>query len=258
MNQLKFAKQTLHLNNEAIIKQKQYLMKTLIPILALLIAAGSMNAQALLRPFEVISGKKTTYITKTDGSEVEGNVKKLPRKKGLIEEVKIEVSGKKIVIPGDKIKSAYFPQSNWDKMMKWDDFISDATQWKDGLHDADRIKEGYAIFETQDIQFKKKKLTLLLQLLNPGTCSRVKVYHNPYSAETASVGVGGMTLAGGNDKSYYVSKDGGTAFKLTKKNYKEEFAKLFGDCKATKATFGDAKWKEFEEALSQYNGSCEK
>ncbi len=53
---------------------------------------------------------------------------------------------------------------------------------------------------------KKKKLTLLLQLLNPGFPNKIKVLFDPYAGETASFGFGSIKLAGGGAKTYYFKK----------------------------------------------------
>lgn len=231
-------------------------------IFILLIVAGlcsSTNAQKLLKPFDTVSHKKTSYIYMENGKEIQGTVKKLKRKKGLVREINIKnAKGKKVTVPIEDIKYAYLPQSGLDKFMKFDEFIGDATMWEDGLYDKERIKAGYAYFEKAEVMVKKKKRTMLVQLLNPGLCSRVKVYHDPIAKEAMGVGVAGFKVAGGGDKSYYISKDGAVATKLLKKRYKKSFGDLFGDCKTVKSKFGKAQWSKFEEALFLYNQTCEK
>ncbi len=232
--------------------------KQLSVIVLGLIIGLNLQAQELLQPFYSISHKKTTYVTMEDGKEIEGNVKSLDRKKGLIEEVKIKTSEGKQKIDAAKIKYAYFPQSGWDKYAKAVDFMSDAQQWgKMDEFDNERLKDGYAYFELADVQVKKKERKLLMQLLNPGSCTRIKVYHDPFAGETASLGVAGIKVAGGDAKSYYVSKDGEVAYKLKKKDYAEMFEKLFGDCAEVKEKHGEkARWSDFVEAIFAYNQAC--
>ncbi len=233
---------------------------TLMILVFSFIASFSVQAQKFLKPFESVSHKKTTYIIKEDGSEMEGTVKKLNRKKGLVKKVKIKnEAGDKMEVPIEEISYAYLPQSGIDKFFKFDDFLTDATQWDAGLYDLDRIKDGYAFFEKSQVKVKKKERTLLMQLLNPGTCSRIKVYHNPFAGETAGLGVAGIKVAGGKDKSYYIRIDDGVAFKITKKGYKKQFAKIFTDCKEVKKEFGKSKsWSKFEKAVFAYNAACAK
>lgn len=219
----------------------------------------SLISQKLLKPFETVSHKKTSYIVKEDGTEIQGQVKKLKRKKGLIKEINIKgEDGKKVTIPIEDIKYAYLPQSGWDKLMKADDFLTDATQWEDGLYDNARLKEGYALFEKAEVIVKKKKRVLLMQLLNPHGCDRVKVYHNPFATETSGLGIGGIQVTGGKDKSYYISVEDATSFKLGKKKYKKMFDEVFADCEAVKKEFGKKGWNKFEKALFAYNKTCKK
>ncbi len=224
-----------------------FLLTTLI---GLILFTCQTEAQQLLKPFDVISKKKTTYLTLLDGKTVEGPIKSFDRKKGLIEELKLEVDGKKVTYKTEEIKHMYLPQSGLDKLGKAMDFMNDPRQWNSEYVDQEKMRDGYGFFEQSEVQVKKKQMTLQMQLLNPGFATKIKIYHDPFAKETMSMGVGGMTLAGGEDKSYYISIDGGVAFRLYKKNYKEEFKKIFADCPAVIEKYGeDMKWSEFNEAV---------
>jgi len=227
-------------------------------IFAIAFISSSLNAQKLLRPFESISGAKPSYLYMENGEEIEGKIKKLKYKKGLIKSVKITVDGEKREIPIEDIKYAYFPQSGLDKFIKAADVANDATQWNGDKYNQDRVKDGYAIFEKQEVMVKKKKRILLMQLLNPGTCSRVKVFHDPTATETAGVGLAGVRLTGGEDKSYYISKDGETAVKIQKRKYKKMFNDLYGDCKTITRKYKSIKWKDFVDTVFAYNKKCAK
>ena len=230
-----------------------------LAIYCLFLATSTLSAQQFLRPFDGISRGKTSYITLEDGTEMEGLVKKLKRKKGLIKEITIQVEGgDKQTIAIEKIKHAYLPQSGFDKLNQTSEFLYDIPQWDRGMHDQERLKDGYAFFEKAEVQVKKKKMILLMQLLNPGVCSRLKVYHDPFAAETASLGVGAFTMVGGEDKSFYVQKDGGLTVKVAKKKYRNAFSDLFTDCGVVKGKYKDASWKQFEETVFTYNTECTK
>ncbi len=233
-------------------------MKNFNPFLIVLflLITGSLNAQDFLRPFETISHKKPTYLTMADGNEIEGTVKKLDKKRGLIEEIRIMVDGSKKTYDIETIDFAYFPQSGWDKFAKASDFLNDAQQWKKGPVDKDRMKDGYAYFEKANVIVKKKEMTLLMQLLNPMNCGKLKVYHDPFAMETAGIGFGGIQVAGGDDKSYYLSKDGETAVRFTKKNFRKEFEAYFADCPEVVKEYMEAPWRQFSEIVNKYNDVC--
>ena len=219
-----------------------------------------MDAQKMLKPFDSVSKKKTSYITLESGEEIECQVKKIKRaKKGLIKEIEVKVDGEKVKYPVEDIKQAYFPQSGWDKMLKFDDLITDPTQWNDSNFDQERLKDGYALFEKIDIVVKGEERKLLMQLLNPFPNTRVKVYHDPQAGERGGMRVGGLKVTKSLESNYYISKDGAIAERLRDKDYKKEFDALFGDCRETKKDFGKkVSWKKFEDALFSYNKSCSK
>ncbi len=228
--------------------------------LALLCFAGiaQLNAQTFLEPSFSYSEKKISYITLTDGTELEVYLASIKREKGLIEELKIEdKNGKKSKLKPEQIKKMYLPQSGWDKFSKSVDQAYDVQKWDNDALDPNKFAEGYVYFEQAEVQVKKEKLTLMMQLLNPAFCTKIKVYHDPYAKETASVGIGGLTLAGGDDKSYYVSANGGTAFKLMKKNYEDDIKKVFGSCSAIKKKFKELRWSEFNEHVYEHKLNCE-
>ncbi|MCF8246528.1 MAG: hypothetical protein K9J37_15355 [Saprospiraceae bacterium] len=224
----------------------------------LVLATASLHAQQFLAPSFTYSGKKIAYLTMMDGTEKQVYVKSIDRKKGLIEEIKIEdEAGKKSKLKPEQIKHMYLPQSGWDKMSKGLDKAFDVQKWEDESLDPNKFAEGYVYFEQAEVQVKKQKMTMLMQLLNPAFCNKIKVYHDPYASESASVGIGGMTLAGGDDKSYYVSVRNKTAFKLMKKNYDEEYSKVFGLCTPMKNKFEKVKWSDFNEHVYEHGLSCE-
>lgn len=71
----------------------------------------------------------------------------------------------------------------------------------------------------------------MVQLLNPGFDSKIKVFKDPFGKETASIGVAGMKVAGGDEKSVLIKKEGmEDSMFLTKKNIEDEFENIFGDC----------------------------
>lgn len=222
------------------------------------LAVNSLTAQRFLEPSESFSPKKITYLTMEDGTEQEVYLKSFKREKGLIKEMKVEdKDGNKLKIKPDDIQFMYLPQSGWDKFAKDMDFLTDVQKWDNHDIDQSKVAEGYIYFEKAEVKVKKEKLTLMMQLLNPSFSSKIKVYHDPYAAESASVGIGGFTVAGGDDKSFYVAVGGATATKWMKKNYEEEFSKTFGHCDTIKAKYKDARWSQLDEHVYEHSRNCE-
>jgi hypothetical protein len=216
------------------------------------------QAQQLLTPSTTFSHKKASIITLKDGSEIKGELKGLKREKGLISQVKIEdENGKTQKIKPEDISFMYLPPSGLDKLSKAMDFLTDAQKWNDEKLDQDLLNQGYVYFENATVQVKKKKMVLLMQLLNPTFSKNVKVYHDPLAKETMSVGVGNIDVAGGDAKSYFIQVGEEVAYKVEKKKYDEEFPKLFGKCSTLAEKYPLIKWKELTNHIIDYT-ECEK
>jgi hypothetical protein len=235
-------------------------MKNSFLLILFLSVTNFLGAQDFLDGAFTFSSKKESYITLQDGKELIGFIDDIDRKKGLIEEITIiDTNKKKITLKPEDVKHMYIAPSGFDKLARADRLMSDATKWNDdkSAH-ANHIKDGYVFFETVDVMIKKKKMTLLLQLLNPGFARNIKVYFDPYAGETASIGFGGIKVAGGDAKSYYFKKGDNVAFRMEKKNYDEEFENLYGDCPELKKTFiKDLGWSRVEKHVFHHSEKCE-
>ena len=236
-------------------------LKTLLTIATAMAVAFGLHAQDFLTPANTFSHSKTAYITLQDGTTVEGDIKKVKRKKGLIEEVRIKKeNGDKEKIKPKDIAYMYLPPSGFDKLDRGMSKAFDIQQWDNEEVESSLMKEGYAYFEQAEVYLKKrkKKRTLLMQLLNPHFASNVKVYHDPFAKKTTSVGVGGFTVAGGNAKSYYVQNSEEPAFRVKKKKYKKDhFGEMWGSCTAVAEKYGDdVDWSDLVEHIVAYS-ECE-
>jgi hypothetical protein len=231
---------------------------TFLLLLSLFMAQG-IFAQQLLSPSTGFSHKKTSYVTLKDGTVITGTLKDIDRKKGLIEFVNIEDgAGKKNKLKADKIKFMYLPPTAFDNMGKAADFATDAQAWSQDKLNQDVLKQGYVYFENANVKIKKKETKLLMQLLNPTFCEKVRVYNDPFAKESTSLGVAGIDVVGGNEKSYYVQVEGSkAAFRLYKKDYRKEFVGLWQKCPEMKNKYPDMNWVDFTENIIYYN-TCAK
>lgn len=208
----------------------------------------------LMNPTYQFSKKKTSYITLKDGTEIVGNVKDFDRKKGITKYIKIEgTDGKTYKLNGSDIKHGYFHPTKLSSLSSVFDDLK-MQHWGKDLNE-ERFNDGYVYLETTNVQIKKKQMELLMQLLNPHFSDGVRIYHDPMAKETASIGLGPASL-GGDDKSYYVKKNGAqTAIRLKKKDYNTEFMAFFGDCEAVKISKRN-RWADLAEHAYIYATEC--
>lgn len=228
--------------------------RSLISVILALICTCHIGAQSFLTPSTSFSHKKTSYITMSDGTELKGVIKDLDRKKGLIEQVKIEDgNGDKHKIKPEDIDYMYLPPSGLDKLGNALDFLEDAQKWTDDKLDQDLLHQGYVYFENAKVKIKRKEMMLLMQLLNPTFSKVVKVYHDPKAGETTAVGIGGVTLHGGDAKSYFIKFGDDVAFNLHKRDYKNEFVPLWDKCNVLIEKFPSPDWPDLAQHVFEYS-----
>lgn len=120
-------------------------------------------------------------------------------------------------------------------------------------------KSEYYIYE-RAITPKKGK-TKVMQLVNHGFDSKMKVYRNPTSGETGGLKLGGVKLTGGIEKSYYVVKQGeNVAVEIKKGDYKKQYGKIFTTDCAKMSEILDGKkpdWDDISLHVYTYSLSCE-
>ncbi len=190
------------------------------------------------------SNKKIAYLTIKGQEEIEGKVKGLGRKKGQIREVKFEMpDGSVKKIPAAEIASLYVSPSGLDKFSKMGGVFNDISKWGDSSL-KDVVNKGYTFYTNEMVSLKNKKdpKEYLMQLVNPRFSNVFKVYSDPFAKKTSSVGFGGVKLAGGIAKSYYVKK-GDKMIWLHKSDFKDFMAELFFDNEEFVAKYPERKMK---------------
>lgn len=231
-------------------------------IVTFMIIGSIVYSQAFDTPLEGFSRKKAAYLYMEDGSLKEGILGGFKRSKGLIKIVKMKSrSGRKIQIDPARISHMYIAPSAMAKLGAAMEVIYDMNKWNSKLnYDTTLIKEGYVYFEKVKTENRKGTDDLMLQLLNASFSPQIKVYHDPMAGETTSlVSGGGLTVAGGRDKSYYILKKGeDVAYRLKKKDYQRQFDDLFGDCpEFMRKHRGKAQWADFPKHVFEYTEMME-
>ena len=124
---------------------------------------------------------------------------------------------------------------------------------------AEMDKREWAIYELA-LRPKKKDKYDMMQLLNPGFDSVIKIYNDPKAKETK--GLGGLT--GGEKKSYLAVVNGGKSMKIEKGKYKykKQFTELYNGCESLMSKYKSknikVKWDDFAKHVAQYDKDCGK
>jgi hypothetical protein len=120
------------------------------------------------------------------------------------------------------------------------------------------VNREYIIFETAMRHNKASKLRLM-QLLNPGFDSQIKVFADPNAKETRGIGVQGIKLTGGVDKSYLFVQNDQKAVLVKKGSYRKNFDELYGNCPKMLQVFAGEKikWNDVAGHVFAYDQVCQ-
>ncbi len=119
------------------------------------------------------------------------------------------------------------------------------------------VNREYIIFETAMRSNNAGKLRLM-QLLNPGFDSQIKVFADPNAKETQGIGIQGIKFTGGEDKSYLFVENGDKAILVKKRTYKKDFQELYQNCPMMLKVFEGEKikWDDAAGHVFVYDQSC--
>jgi hypothetical protein len=118
------------------------------------------------------------------------------------------------------------------------------------------VNRDYIIFETA-LTAKKTDTYRLLQLINPGFDSKIKVFAEP-GKKTGGLNVGGLQLTGGEDRAYLFVKGGEKAVRVKKGSYRKDFEELYSDCPKMLSVFQGEKikWDDVALHVFTYDQAC--
>ena len=188
-------------------------MQKILILLVCLLATTSLLAQGFAPRILMFSSKKPSFITMTDGTERAVLFKRATRKKGLLKKVVVSdtLGGENEKIMAADIQSMRLAPSALGKFAAFSESSSSIKEMQN--KDAtSALKRDYVYFEQAILS--KKGVPVLLQVVNPGFDSKIKVYDDPRARETAGLGVAGVQVTGGLLASYYAQEDAGLAWSV--------------------------------------------
>jgi len=235
-------------------------MKKSLLTLSLTLACLLTQAQTFLIPVESFIGAQPSSLVTVAGDTIHGEVRSALFMNGLLKSFtfRIESTDEKIKYKAEDVKYLRVKAS---QMATWESLsVGTSTISRMSKTDFNQIKNREFIEFEQALQPGNKNKYALLQLLNPGFDSKIKVYSDPNGPKTGTTTINGMAISGGEDKSYLVVKGGIKAERIKKKDYKESFAILFGDCPDLIKTYSADNKKiefwDFAGHVFDYDQSC--
>jgi hypothetical protein len=219
-------------------------------VFLLLLLSQIASAQQLLPPIELFSSKTESYILMKNGdSVVYFHAKVRYEKRGIVGVVGKKADGTKAEYKAEDIKVLAMPPSDFGKFASFGDANRSLAKSKKTNQKA--YKRDLVYFFSEQVEGR----SVLLQLLNPDFDNKIKIYHDPFAGQTTGWGIGGVTMVGGEDKSYYLKVNDKTT-KIQKKEYKEKFKQLFGSCSKLLEKYKEPNWDDFAAHVFFFENEC--
>lgn len=236
-------------------------MKKLIAVSVLFLASLATNAQGFIAALEendmITLLGKPVIVTMADGSEITGKFSSGVLNMGYLDRITVKgEDGEKLKIQPEEIVRVLIKATGLAKLSM---MASSASSIKEATkRDFNEIKNrDYIIFETAQRANKAGKLRLM-QLLNPGFDSKIKVFADPNANQTAGIGVGGVKITGGEDKSYLMLQGKDKTVIVRKGSYKKNFEELYKNCPEMVNAFQGEKikWDDVAGHVFAYDQMC--
>lgn len=188
-----------------------------------------------------------------DMATIEGDLKSaVIGMKGITSLSIKDLSGEKLKFKAEDIHSLKVKVDNLAKL----EMLAEKTSNLEKLFNADFnevVDRKFAYYD--QVQLPGKDRFVLVQLLNPGFDSKIKVYENP-GAKTGETSVNGMAIKGDQAKAYFIVKNGEVK-EISKNKYKKgQFEELFGDCPDLINYYSKPDFSDFAEHVLFYELKC--
>jgi hypothetical protein len=204
-------------------------------------------------------GNNPCIVFLASGEEINGKIGTMSGSNGYISAITIKLdNGEKMKLKPEDISRILVKADKLLKLMMMSESTSSIKEMtKTNFNDV--IKTDYIIFETA-MRHNKAGNLRLMQLLNPGFDSKLKVYGDPNpNRKTQGIGIAGVKLTGDIDKSYLFVQNDEKAVLVKKGSYKKDFEELYKNCpKMLEAFAGEKlKWQDVAGHVYAYNFICQ-
>lgn len=217
-------------------------------VLLFIFISQATFSQSFLPAYDPAFGYKKGIIILKDSNRIEGTFGIINNTKNIKSCSIKDANGKKYALKAPQIEKVYILLSGLDRLNSYGEFT---VTFRDLLNiDLKQVtKSEYFIWENVVTQDKGK--AKVLQLVNPGYDSKIKIYRNPTAIQE-----GGDQFESGEEMSYYALKKGNSeALKVRKGDYDKYFQLFFSDCPELMQAVDKEKprWSDFASHVFIYN-----
>lgn len=233
-----------------------------VMVLLIIVCSATAYSQGFIAGIDkdnlgVLFGRPAT-ATLASGKEVTGKLSGGTIINGYLDKIVIkQENGEKLKLKPEDVTRLSVKASKLAKLSMMAESTASIKKMTNANFDEITNRE-YIIFETAMRSNSAEKLRLM-QLLNPGFDSKIKVFADPNAKETAGIGIGGIKLTGGEDKSYLFVQNDEKAVRVKKGSYKRNFEEIYQSCSQMLEIFeGEkTKWNDVAGHVFAFDQACQ-
>ncbi|MEQ8548656.1 MAG: hypothetical protein RIC03_12140 [Cyclobacteriaceae bacterium] len=231
---------------------------TILSLLASWFASGQHFMQPM-NPEELILSK-SAYAVTVQGDTIRGKIRMSNLTNGQLRSFTIRDDQKQKYKfkAKDVITLAVRPSV----MSKLTSAFSIPTTWgKSGMIRFNDVLDREWVYFDRALLPRKKNKYALLQLVNPGFASKIKVYNDPRARKNTGLGMdGGGLLLGLEDRSFFVVFDNNKSQIYRQSSYNRNARnELYKDCPVFMENYSGERfnWRDFPEHVFVYDQLCD-
>lgn len=214
--------------------------------------------QSFIMPLQDIPASQEIYVLTANNQTIYGKMRSSMWVSGQLKSFNMKSEdGEKLKFKAEEVLELGVRMNNWVRaQIQWE-ASSSIRKWKNTDLESTLNRE-WLVFERVLMPGNSNKYSLL-QILNPGFDSKIKVYENPRAAKTGTTSVGGLAITGGEDRVHLVSIGGARSFVVRKGSYEKGFGEMFGSCPDLINEYSGekVKFKDMAEQVWFFEGYCD-
>ncbi len=210
-------------------------------------------AQDFAEPFTNFISDRECYVITNDGETIAGYLGGATEWRGFVTRLRIrDEDGKLYKFKAEDIQRFAIRPGAFAKLST----IAEKSTSIRHIIKTDQnniLDREWIYYDAQPMPRRRNKIALL-QLLNPGFDENIKVYDHRNGSKSMPIGVKGIALVGGEERTYWVVKGEGKPMIVRKASFKKSFVDLFADEPDFIASQRDRpKFKDFASHIQAYN-----
>lgn len=193
-----------------------------------IVGLSPVMAQDFVEPFTEFISDRECYVVTNDGETINGYLRGATQWSGFITRLRIrDENGKLHKFKAHQVQRFAIRPGAFAKLATLTEKSTSLRHIIKTDQD-DILDREWIYFDAQSMPRRRNKIALL-QLLNPSFDQHIKVYDHRNGSKSMPIGIQGIAVVGGEERTYWVVKGDGKPMIVRKASFNKSFGYLFSD-----------------------------